>query len=505
MDIFEGLLFGFKNVLQPDILFYCFVGVVIGTLVGVLPGIGPIGSMSILLPATFGISPTAAIIMLAGIYYGAMYGGSTTSILVNIPGEAASVITCLDGYQMARKGRAGPALGISAMGSFIGGTLSIIALMFVAVPLANAALKFGPPEFFSLMCLSMSLISYLARGSTFNSVLMILVGLILGTVGMDPITGFPRFYFGSTTLLDGIGLIPVAMGLFGISEILMNIELKERTILETKIKNIFPTLQDWKRSIGPIFRGSILGFFFGLLPGGGAVIPTFISYTAEKRLSKNPEDFGKGAIQGVAGPETANNAGSTGAFVPMLALGIPPNPVLAILLGALMIHGVVAGPLLMQKHPEIFWGVIASMYVGNIMLLILNLPMIGLWVKVLRIPYRMLMPLILLFCFVGCYAINNNPSEIVIMIIFGLIGYILRRFGYEPAPLLIAMILGPLMETNFRNSLIISDGSLKIFITRPISATLLIAAALLFTTSCLSVYKKTKERIKEETTGDEED
>lgn len=498
MEIFGGLILGFKNVFDPHILLYCFVGVVIGTLVGVLPGIGPIGAMSILFPATLGISPAAAIIMLAGIYYGAMYGGSTTSILVNIPGEAASVITCLDGYQMARKGRAGPALGISAIGSFIGGTLSIVALMFVAVPLANAALKFGPPEFFALMCLSMSLISYLARGSTFNAVLMTVVGLILGTVGMDPITGFPRFYFGSATLLDGIGLIPVAMGLFGISEVLINIELKARSVLETKIKTILPTLEDWKRSIGPILRGSAIGFFFGLLPGGGAVVPTFVSYTVEKRLSKNPQEFGKGAIEGVAGPETANNAGSTGAFVPMLALGIPPNPILAILLGALMIHGVQAGPLLMQRNPEIFWGVIASMYVGNIMLLILNLPLIGLWIKLLKVPYRLLMPLILLCCLVGCYAVNSNPAEIFIMAVFGFIGYILRRLRYEPAPLIIAMILGPLMEANFRNSLIMSDGSFMIFLTRPVSAVLLAISAFLFFTAGLSAYKKTKKRITEE-------
>jgi putative tricarboxylic transport membrane protein len=503
MDIFGSLLFGLKSVLHVDTLFYCFVGVTIGTLVGVLPGIGPIGAMSILLPATFGISPATAIIMLAGIYYGAMYGGSTTSILVNIPGEAASVVTCLDGYQMAKKGRAGPALGISAIGSFIGGTLSVVALMFVAVPLANVGLRFGPPEFFALMCLSMSLISYLARGSTFNAVLMIFLGLILGTVGMDPITGFPRFYFGSTTLLDGIGLIPVAMGLFGISEILMNIELKARSVLEAKIRNIFPTLEDWRRSIGPILRGSVLGFFFGLLPGGGAVIPTFVSYSVEKRLSKHPEEFGKGAIEGVAGPETANNAGSTGAFVPMLALGIPPNPILAILLGALMIHGVQAGPLLMQKNPEIFWGVIASMYVGNIMLLILNLPLIGLWIRILKIPYRLLMPLILLFCLVGCYAVNSNPTEIVIMIVFGFIGYVLRRCGYELAPLIIAMILGPIMEANFRNSLIMSDGSFRIFVTRPISATLLFAAGLLFLSSGFSAYRKAKKRVIE-LVGDED-
>jgi putative tricarboxylic transport membrane protein len=499
MDMINGLLSGFQSLLHPEVLFYCFVGVFIGTLVGVLPGIGPIGAMSILLPSTYGISPASSIIMLAGIYYGAMYGGSTTSILVNIPGEAASVVTCLDGYQMARQGRAGPALGISAMGSFIGGTFAIVALMFLSFPLADVAVKFGAPEFFSVMVLAMTLLTYLASGSTLNAMLMIVVGLILGCVGMDPIAGIPRFAFGSTTLLDGVGLVPVAMGLFGISEVLTNVGVvQERSILDAKIKNLLPNLQDWKRSIGPIWRGSIMGFLLGILPGGGAVTSTFLSYTAEKKLSKNPEKFGKGAIEGVAGPETANNAAAGGSFVTMMALGIPPNAIMAILLAALIVHGVTPGPLLMSQHPEIFWGVIASMYVGNIMLVILNLPLIGLWVKILKVPYRMLMPLILLCCLIGAYSTGNNAMDVVIMIIFGVVGYVLRKAGYELAPLILALVLGPLMETNFRNSLTLSDGSLLIFLTRPISVSFLAISALLLLSTGFSSYKKTKTRIIEE-------
>jgi putative tricarboxylic transport membrane protein len=382
MDIAGGLLIGFQNLFHLDVLFYCFVGVFIGTLIGVLPGIGPVGAMSILLPSTFGISSTASVVMLAGIYYGAMYGGSTTSILVNIPGEAASIITCLDGNQMAKKGKAGPALGISARGSFIGGTLAIVGLMFLVFPLAATAVKFGPAEFFSLMLLAMTLLTYLSAGSVLSSIIMIFLGLIVGSVGMDPIAAVPRFSFGSTTLLDGFGLVPVVMGLFGISEVLTNVmNPEERVFFEAKIKHLFPNLADWKRSIGPILRGSVIGFFLGILPGGGAVVSSFASYTTERKLSKHPEEFGQGAIEGVAGPETANNAAAGGAFVPMLALGIPPNPLMALLLGALIIHGITPGPLLMAQHPDVFWGVIASMYVGNIMLLILNLPLIGIWLR----------------------------------------------------------------------------------------------------------------------------
>ncbi len=504
MDIMNGLLAGFSSLMHIDILFYCFVGVFVGTLIGVLPGIGPVGAMSILLPSTFGLSPAASVVMLAGIYYGAMYGGSTTSILVNIPGEAASVVTCLDGYQMAKKGRAGPALGMSALGSFIGGTIAIVLLMFLVFPLAAAAVKFGPAEYFAVVCLSMTLLTYLSAGAVINSLIMIIFGLTIGCVGMDPIEAIPRFHFGTTTLLDGFGLVPVVMGLFGVSEVLMNIaNPEERTILKAEIRNLLPSLEDWKRAIAPILRGSVMGFFLGILPGGGAVMSTFLSYTVEKKLSKHPQDFGTGIIEGVAGPETANNAAAGGAFVPMLALGIPPNPLMALLLGALIIHGINPGPLLVSQHPDIFWGVIASMYVGNIMLLILNLPLIGMWIKILKIPYKLLMPLILLCCLVGSFATNNNPMDIIIMIAFGIIGYILRKNEFELAPFVLALILGPLMEKNFRNALIISDGSFMIFLTKPITATVLAISALILLSTCFSSYKKTKERVIEEAgTGD---
>ena len=499
MDIFSGLLYGFHNLFQPQTLFYCFVGVFIGTLVGVLPGIGPVGAMSILLPSTFGLPPATSIIMLAGIYYGAQYGGSTTSILVNIPGEASSVVTCIDGYQMAKRGRAGPALGISAFGSFIGGTFSVIALMFLVFPLAAVAVKFGPAEFFSLMCLAMTVLTYLARGSVLNAVFMVLLGLILGIVGMDPISGVPRFVFGCTSLLDGVGMIPVIMGLFGIAEVLTNLdESQGKVMFETRVKDLFPNLQDWKRSIGPISRASVMGFFLGILPGGGAAMSTFLSYTMEKRLSKHPEEFGKGAIEGVAGPETANNSAAGGAFVPLLALGIPPTAIMAVLLGALVIHGITPGPLLLSQHRDIFWGVIASMYIGNVMLLGLNLPLIGLWVKVLKIPYKLLMPLILLCCLIGSYAESSSGMSIVIMVIFGFVGYILRRLRYEAAPLILAFILGPIMETNFRTALIISDGSLSIFFTKPISLTLLVISALLFMSTGFTAYRKAKAKVIDE-------
>jgi putative tricarboxylic transport membrane protein len=495
MDLFGGLLSGFQVVLQPANALYCFVGVFIGTLIGVLPGIGPIGAMSILLPTTFGVSPVSAIIMLAGIYYGAMYGGSTTSILVNIPGESASVVTCLDGYQMARAGRAGPALGMSAFGSFIGGTFSIVALMFLAAPLASVALKFGPPEYFSLMCLCLTILVYLAKGSIVKAVIMGLFGLLLSSVGLDLTTGKPRFAFGSPTLYDGIGMVPLVMGLFGIAEVLTNIEGPlERAVFQSKIKNLLPNLSDWKRSAGPIARGSILGFLFGILPGGGSITSSFVSYTIEKKVSKRPEEFGKGAIEGVAGPETANNAAAGGAFIPLLILGIPPNAVMAVLLGALMIQGVAPGPNLIKDHPDIFWGVIASMYLGNGMLLLLNLPLIGMWVKVLKVPYGILMPLILLFCLIGSYSLSNNIYDVVIMVIFGIVGYILRKFDYEEAPLVLAFILGPIMETNFRQALIMSNGHLSIFWTRPISAVSLVITALLFVSTGLSLYHRNKRK-----------
>ena len=493
MDIFSGVLSGFQSVLSPVNLLFCFLGVFIGTLVGVLPGIGPIGAMSILLPTTYGISPVSSVIMLAGIYYGAQYGGSTTSILVNIPGEASSIVTCLDGYQMARNGRAGPALGISAFGSFIGGTFSVIALVFLVFPLAQAAVKFGSPEYFAVILMSMTILTYLAAGSFVKAVIMVLVGLILGTVGIDSVSGVDRFAFGSTSLLDGLGLVPIAMGLFGVSEVLMNLEIQlKRSVFKAKIKNLLPDLQDWKRSIGPIVRGSFIGFFLGILPGPSPVVSSFLSYSVEKKISKRPEAFGKGAIEGVAGPETANNAATGGSFVPLLALGIPANVSMGLLLGAFMIHHVIPGPLLMSQHPEIFWGLISSMYLGNIMLVLLNLPLIGLWIKILEVPYRFLMPLILLCCLIGAYSVNNNVVDMLIMVIFGITGYILRRFNYEPAPLVLAYVLGPMMEKHFRTSLIMFDGNLSVFVTRPISCVMLVISVGLLASTGFSYYRRMK-------------
>jgi len=498
MDIFSGILSGFQVIFQPVHFLYCFLGVFVGTLIGVLPGIGPVGAMSILLPTTFGVSPIAGVVMLAGIYYGAMYGGSTTSILVNIPGEAASVITCLDGYQMARKGRAGPALGMSALGSFIGGTFSIIALMFLAYPLSEAAVKFGPPEYFSLMCMGLVVVTYLARGSLSKALVMAILGLILGVVGTDPISGKLRFTLGFPDLADGIDLVPLAMGLFGISEVLTNIEKPiKRVIFQTKIQHILPTREDWKNSVGPIVRGSVTGFFLGILPGGGSILSSFVSYSMEKKISKHPEKFGTGIIEGVAGPETANNAATGGAFVPLLALGIPPNIVMALLFGALLVHGVYPGPMLIKQHPEIFWGTIASMYVGNVMLLVLNLPLIGLWVKLLKVPYRILFPLILLFTLIGSYTINNKTFDILVMIFFGLAGYILRKFQYEEAPLLLAFILGPILEQAFRQSLIMSNGSLAIFVSRPIAFVALALSAALLASTVIGIFRQARKRVAE--------
>jgi putative tricarboxylic transport membrane protein len=492
----SSLVYGFQVVLEPVNFLYCFMGVFIGTLIGVLPGIGPIGAMSILLPSTFGVSPASGVIMLAGIYYGAMYGGSTTSILVNIPGEAASVITCLDGYQMARKGRAGPALGMSAIGSFIGGTFSIIALMFLVYPLAEAALKFGPPEYFALMCLGMIVVAYLARGSLTKAITMAILGLILGCVGTDVISGKLRFSFGISKLSDGIDLVPMAMGLFGISEVLTNLERPFlRSVYATKIRHILPTRDDWRRSTGPIIRGSIIGYLLGILPGGGSILSSFVSYSTEKRLSKHPEKFGQGAIEGVAGPETANNAATGGAFVPLLALGIPPNVIMALLLGALLVHGVVPGPMLIKQHPDIFWGTIASMYIGNAMLLLLNLPLIGMWVKLLKVPYGILFPLILLFTLIGAYSINNSIFDIFVMLFFGVVGYVLRKFEYEEAPLLLAFILGPMLEQAFRQSLVMSNGHLSIFFTRPISLTALVIALVLLASTAWTSARKAREKV----------
>jgi putative tricarboxylic transport membrane protein len=411
-----------------------------------------------------------------------MYGGSTTSILVNIPGEAATVITCIDGYQMARKGRAGPALGISAFGSFIAGTVSIIGLMIAAPPLARFALDFGPPEYSSLIFLAFSVLIYMASGSMLKAVMMIAAGIFVGCIGTDYINGDPRFIYGSLTLFDGVGMIPVVIGMFGVAEVLENTENGSQgtDILYAKLSGIFPTLQDWKDSVGPIFRGTLIGFFLGLLPGGGPLIASFAAYAVEKKISKHPNDFGKGAIEGVAGPEAANNAATGGCFIPLMTLGIPTNIVMALMLGALMIHGIRPGPMLIKEQPNLFWGVVTSMYIGNFMLLVLNIPLIGLWVRLLSVPYRILFPLILLFCVIGVYSLNNNIWEIIIMVIFGVLGYLMRKFGYEAAPFVFALILGPMMETAVRQSLRMSEGSFAIFFSRPISCILLIVGFIVY-------------------------
>ncbi len=482
MDFFQSMLYGFSVSLEPHNIFACFVGVFIGTLIGVLPGIGPVATMSILLPVSFKMSATSAVIMMAGIFYGAMYGGSTTSVLVNIPGEAASVVTCLDGYQMARHGRAGPALGIAAFGSFIAGTLGVVGIMLLAPPLAAFALKFGPPEIFGILVLSFTMVTYLAGKSKLKAVAMAVFGLILCTFGQDPIQVTPRFAYGSITLMDGIGLAPLVMGLFGVSEVFVNIEQKmKQEVFQANIKGLLPNREDWKVSILPICRGGILGFFLGILPGIGSIIPTFISYGLEKRISKHPERFGTGIIEGVAAPESANNAATAGSLVPLLTLGIPPNVVMAVLIGAFLTHGVQPGPLLVKEHPEIFWGVITSMYTGNALLLVLNLPLIGLWVRLLKVPYGILFPLILLFCLIGVYSVAGNSWDIVIMLVFSVVGYLMKKFEYEPAPLVLAFVLGRMAEESVRQSLVLSRGDLLVFFSsrHPISCGAMVIAIIL--------------------------
>jgi putative tricarboxylic transport membrane protein len=497
MDAWDCLLYGFSICLQPANLVFCFTGVVVGTLIGVLPGIGPLATISMLLPATFKMTPVGAIIMLSGIYYGAMYGGSTTSILVNIPGETASVVTCLDGYQMARQGRAGPALGMAAFGSFIAGTFSVLALMLLAPPLAKAAIKFGPPEYFSLMIMGLVLIIYLAHGSMLKALLTGCLGLILSFIGVDYLTGFPRFSYQISVLEDGVGLLPVAMGVFGVAEVLINIEesVGKREIVKTKLSELLPSRKDWKDSAWPIARGSIFGFLLGILPGGGHILASFASYAMEKRFSKHPEKFGKGAIEGVAGPESANNSGVGGQFIPLMALGLPTTPVMALMLGALVIFGLQPGPYLMARNPDLFWGVIASMYIGNIVLVILNLPLIGLWVQVLRVPYPILFPLILLFCLIGTYSMNNSAFDVLVLVIFGGIGYLMRKGRLEAAPMLLAMVLGPMLENALRQSLIMSEGSFMIFLTRPISAFFIMLPIILFTFTIIRWARGPRPRI----------
>jgi putative tricarboxylic transport membrane protein len=480
LETLGNLALGFSVALSPAVLFYAFVGCVIGTLVGVLPGVGPLAGISLLLPATFGLDATRALVMLAGIYYGAMYGGSTTSILMRIPGEAASVMTCIDGYAMARRGRAGAALAIAAVGSYVAGTASVVALMFLAPPLARFALRVGPPEYAALLVLGLLVLAYMSTGSTLKSLAMAALGLLLGMVGIDQMTGYFRFHYGLVELGDGLGVVPVAVGLFGLSEIMLTAGRAVRpAVSQPRLRELLPSRQEWREAWGPIGRGTVLGFLIGIVPGSAHIISSFVSYAVERRLSRRPHEFGHGAVAGVAGPESANNAATSGAFVPMLALGVPSGPIPAVLLAAMMVHGVSPGPMLIRQQPELFWGFIASMYVGNLVLLVLNLPLVGVFVNLLRIPYPFLYPGILVLAVVGVYAVNQSVVDVWIMLLMALLGWVLRKLDFETAPIVLGLVLAPMLEMSLRQSLAMSDGRYAIFVTRPIAATLLGAAGVL--------------------------
>jgi len=477
VDTLAHLASGFAAALSPAYLAYAFAGCVMGTLIGVLPGLGPAAGTAILIPLTFKLDATGAIIMLAAIYYGAMYGGTITSVLINVPGEAASVITCLDGHQMAKQGRAGTALGIAAIGSFIGGLVATLALALIAPPLARFALKFGPPEFFALMLFGLCLVSGLAGRSLAGAGLMTALGLLISMIGIDPVRGAPRFAFGIADLYDGLGLVPVVMGLFGVAEILITAEQPLREVVRARLERLLPSRDEWRRAWGAIWRGTGIGFALGLVPGIGAIVPTFVAYVAEKRLSKTPEEFGRGAIEGVAAPETANNAYANAAMVPFLTLGIPSSPTIAVLMGAFIINGLTPGPFLFQERPDLVWAVIASFFVGNAILLVLNLPLVGLWAKILHVPFRYLAVGVLLFCLVGAYSLQQSVFDVWVMIASGMFGYLLRKLGLPLAPLLLGLILGPAIEKSLRTSLEMSGGDFTIFVTRPLCLGLLIAAA----------------------------
>jgi putative tricarboxylic transport membrane protein len=497
MEIFQGVLNGFHVALQPINLFYCFLGVFIGTLVGVLPGLGPAAAIALLLPSTFALSPVAAIIMLAGIYYGSMYGGSTTSILVNIPGEAASVVTCIDGYEMTRQGRAGPALAIAAIGSFVAGTLSVMALMLLAPPLARFALAFGPPEYFALLMMGLVVLSYMSSGPMPKTLAMAVLGLLLGMIGIDPMSGYNRFSGGIHELSDGLGVLPLAVGLFGVSEIMLAYGTRAMQPIKPRFSELLPSRAEARASVGPIARGSVLGFLIGIIPGSAHILSSFVSYAVEKKLSDHPERFGKGAVEGVAGPEAANNAAACGAFVPMLALGVPLGPVQAILIAVLVVHGIAPGPLMISQQPQLFWGFIASMYIGNLVLLILNLPLVGLFVSLLRIPYTYLYPVILICCIVGVYTVNHSMVEVLIMALAGAGGYALRKLRYDVAPIVLGFILAPMLEMAFRQSLAMSGGEYTIFLYRPITVALLAVGLLLLTIGLVPAVLRRRARLKE--------
>jgi putative tricarboxylic transport membrane protein len=494
VETFANLMLGFSVALQPSILVYAFVGCLIGTLVGMMPGLGPLAGISLLLPATFGLNPIIAIVLLSGVYYGAMYGGSTTSILMSIPGEAASVMTCVDGYAMTQNGRAGPALAIAAIGSFVAGTLGVVGLMLLAPTLAEFALRFGPPEYTALLLMGLFILAYMTGGSMLKTLAMAAFGLMVGMIGIDVMTGYTRFSFGVIELGDGVGIVPVAVGLFGVSEILLAAGAPTMPVVQRpKLRDLMPSREEFRLSVGPIARGSVLGFLIGIIPGSAHIISSFVSYGIERRISRHPERFGKGAIEGVAGPESANNAAATGAFVPMMALGIPTSPVTAVMIAAIMVHGILPGPMLIQQQPELFWGFVASMYVGNVVLLILNLPMVGLFVNLLRIPYAYLYPCILCFCILGTYSVSNSVVDVWILLAMGGIGYLLRKFGFDLAPVALGLVLAPMLELSLRQSLAMSAGSYGIFIERPIAATMLGLGVVLLLLSLNSLVFKGKD------------
>jgi len=483
MDAFQFLMNGFIICFQPLNLLFAILGCLLGTIIGVLPGVGPAAGTAMLLPMTFGMPATSSIIMLSAIYYGAMYGGTITSVLVNVPGEAASAITCLDGYQMAKKGRGGAALAVAAIGSFIGGTVATMGLVLLALPLTAMALKFGPPEFFSLMFVGLSLATSLASKSMIRGLISTVLGLLFAMVGIDPVMGNPRFVFGQTDLLDGFGIIPIAMGMFGIGELLLIAEGSKTTVINTKLREMWLTWREFKASVFPIIRGTLIGFFMGLIPGVGVLVPTFLSYGVEKRLSKHPEKFGTGMIEGVAAPETANNAYCNAAMIPLFTLGIPGSAVIAIIMGAFMMHGLIPGPFLFKEHPEIVWAVIASFYIGNAVLLIMNLPMIPMWVSMLRIPTPLLYTVILGFCVIGAYSVHESVFDVGLTLGFGILGYLYKKLDYPIAPTILTIILGPMMERAMRSSLDMSRGDFTIFFTRPISVGLLVLAAIFVVSS----------------------
>jgi TctA family transporter len=494
MELFHNLIYGFEVAFSWQHLLYCFVGVLVGTLIGVLPGIGPLGTIAILLPITYNVSPTAALIMLAGIYYGAQYGGSTTAILVNLPGETSAVVTCIDGYQMAQQGRAGPALAIAAIGSFFAGTVGTLLIALFGPPLADIALKFGAPEYFALMLMGLVAAAVLAQGDMTKSIAMVVVGLLLGIVGTDVNSGVQRFSFGIFELSDGIGFIVVAVGVFAIGEIVSNLgEKQERRLLATKVSNLMPTWADLKQSWAPIVRGTALGCFFGVLPGTGPSIASFSSYMLEKKVSRDPSRFGNGAIEGVAGPESANNADAQCKFIPMLTLGLPASGVMALMLGAMTIQGIQPGPQVMTQKPDLFWGLIASMWIGNLMLVVLNLPLIGLWVRLLQIPYRLLFPAIMAFSAIGVFSVNNSGFEIYLTALFGVFGFICMRLGFPLAPMLLGFVLGPLMEEYLRRAMLMSGGDPTVFVRRPISAAFIVASVLILVVMVAPAVRRNRE------------